>query len=411
MALQSSGAISLDDMHVELGESSGTQVSINDTDVRGLIDKGDGVSMSFNEWYGASAVTYVNATGGTTTTSGNYRYHYFNSSGTLNITEIGTGGASNVIDYIIIAGGASGAKGFWYNYSPTTNDPWVWTGGGGGAGGYRTGTFNATVGNKTVTVGSGGASVPNSANHSYAQLSNNGGDSSISGVVTSTGGGGGGYMRYDGRYQSTYTLLGNAVQGKSGGSGGGMGIILFGSSITVDGVLTNNANTNIGGAGISGQGHNGSRNDYGSNYAAGRAGSGGGAGGVPPAPHGVMQHPVFGSYPNFSYSSNTTYAQDGGPGSNAGSANYNGATRAGGGGGGIWAWYNTDSNGSRFSEGGSGGGGRGARKRYPSQSGGGYTAAQSGTANTGSGGGGGLYSQASGAGGSGIVMIRYQYQG
>ena len=38
MALQSSGAISLDDMHVELGESSGTTVSINDSDVRGLID-------------------------------------------------------------------------------------------------------------------------------------------------------------------------------------------------------------------------------------------------------------------------------------------------------------------------------------------------------------------------------------
>ena len=410
MALQSSGAISLDDMHVELGESSGTQVSINDTDVRGLIDKADSASMSFNEWYGASAVTYVNATGGTTTTSGNYRYHYFTSSGTLSFSDIGTGGASNVVDYIIIAGGASGAKGHWYNYS-STNDPLIYTAGGGGAGGYRTGTFNATVGNKTVTVGSGGASIPSSADHSYSQLSNNGGDSSISGVVTSTGGGGGGYMRYDGRYQTTYTLLGNAVKGKSGGSGGGNSAITFGSSITVDGVLNTNANMNTGGSGISGQGHDGSTGDYGSNYRAARAGSGGGAGGAPPAATGVMQHPLVGSYPNFSYSSNTTYAQDGGPGSNAGSANYNGATRAGGGGGGIWAWYNTDSNGSLFSEGGSGGGGRGARKRYPSQSGGGYTAAQSGTANTGSGGGGGLYSQASGAGGSGIVMIRYQYQG
>ena len=39
MALQNSGAISLDDIHVELGESSGTQVSINDSDVRGLIGK------------------------------------------------------------------------------------------------------------------------------------------------------------------------------------------------------------------------------------------------------------------------------------------------------------------------------------------------------------------------------------
>ena len=111
MVLQTTGAISLDDMHVELGESSGTQVSINDTDIRGLIDKGDGASMSFNEWYGASAITYVNATGGTITTSGNYRFHTFTSSGTLNISEIATGGSSNVVDYIIIAGGASGASG------------------------------------------------------------------------------------------------------------------------------------------------------------------------------------------------------------------------------------------------------------------------------------------------------------
>lgn len=411
MALQSSGAISLDDIHVELDATSGTEVSINDTDVRGLIDKGDGASMSFNEWYGASNITYVNATGGSTTTSGNYRYHYFTSSGTLSFSDIGTGGASNTVDYIIIAGGASGAKGFWYNYSPTTHDPMVWTGGGGGAGGYRTGTFNATVGNRTVTVGSGGASVPNSANHSYSYLSNNGGNSSISSVVTSTGGGGGGYSRYDGRYQSSYTAVGNQVKGRNGGSGGGNSQTHYGNQITVEGSINSSTSMSVGGLGISGQGHNGSSGERGDNYKAMRAGAGGGAGGVPPTPHGTMTHPVFGSYPNFSYSSNTTYAQDGGPGSNAGSANYNGATRAGGGGGGIWAWYNTDSNGSRYSQGGSGGGGRGARKRYPSQSGGGYTAATSGSANTGSGGGGGLYSQASGAGGSGIVMIRYQYQG
>ena len=54
MALQSSGAISLNDMHVEAGGTSGTQCTINDADIRGLISKGSGVQMSFNEWYGAS---------------------------------------------------------------------------------------------------------------------------------------------------------------------------------------------------------------------------------------------------------------------------------------------------------------------------------------------------------------------
>lgn len=54
MAVASSGAISLNDFHVEAGGSSGSNCSINDSDIRGLISKSAGASMSFNEWYGAS---------------------------------------------------------------------------------------------------------------------------------------------------------------------------------------------------------------------------------------------------------------------------------------------------------------------------------------------------------------------
>ncbi len=53
MALQTSGAISLNEIHVEAGGSSGTQCSINDTDIRSLISKGSGATASFSEWYGA----------------------------------------------------------------------------------------------------------------------------------------------------------------------------------------------------------------------------------------------------------------------------------------------------------------------------------------------------------------------
>lgn len=55
MPLQTSGAISLNDIHVEAGGTSGTQASINDADIRALIGKSSGAQMSFNEWYGASA--------------------------------------------------------------------------------------------------------------------------------------------------------------------------------------------------------------------------------------------------------------------------------------------------------------------------------------------------------------------
>jgi hypothetical protein len=55
MALQSSGAISLDDIHIEAGGTTGTAVSINDTDVRDLIDSVAGTAVSFDDYYGASA--------------------------------------------------------------------------------------------------------------------------------------------------------------------------------------------------------------------------------------------------------------------------------------------------------------------------------------------------------------------
>ena len=42
-------------MHVEAGGASGSQVSINDSDIRDMISKGSGVQMSFSEWYGASS--------------------------------------------------------------------------------------------------------------------------------------------------------------------------------------------------------------------------------------------------------------------------------------------------------------------------------------------------------------------
>ena len=63
MTLQSSGAISLDDIHVEAGGSTGSQATINDADIRALISKSAGAQMAFNEWYGASAYTQTSHTG------------------------------------------------------------------------------------------------------------------------------------------------------------------------------------------------------------------------------------------------------------------------------------------------------------------------------------------------------------
>jgi hypothetical protein len=97
------------------------------------------------------------------------------------------------IDFLVIAGGASGGR---------------QNAGGGGAGGYRTSTQTVSAGTAiTVTVGDGGALV------STQSSGNDGSNSSISGsgltTITSTGGGGGG------------ASPGATYPGKNGGSGGG----------------------------------------------------------------------------------------------------------------------------------------------------------------------------------------------
>lgn len=55
MALASSGQLSLNEMHVEAGGTSGTQCSMNDADIRDLISKGSGAQASISEYYGASS--------------------------------------------------------------------------------------------------------------------------------------------------------------------------------------------------------------------------------------------------------------------------------------------------------------------------------------------------------------------
>jgi hypothetical protein len=74
MALPTSGALSLDAIHVEAGGTTNTTVSFNDTDIRGLtaaagktINSTLGTQIDFNNFYGASSVSILFTT---TLTSG-----------------------------------------------------------------------------------------------------------------------------------------------------------------------------------------------------------------------------------------------------------------------------------------------------------------------------------------------------
>lgn len=291
--------------------------------------------------------------GGTVTTSGNFRIHSFTSSGTFTNTVANLSG-----QYLVIAGGGGGGS---------TDGLQDDTGGsgGGGAGGYRCSVTSESSGggasaesaatfaasNYTITVGAGGSGGTGTTNNTGATDGTDGNNSSIvgSGVsITSTGGGGGA--------KSTTS----AFNGRSGGSGGG-----------ASGYSTS---TSTGGSGTSGQGFAG---------AATTGGAGGGGGGAGEA----------GGTDNTDGSGAPYDGGDGVASSITGSS----VTRAGGG-------ASEQGGGGASGAAGDGGGGQSAQRNVQD--------AGDGTVNTGSGGGAGADSNNAsevngGNGGSGIVIIRY----
>jgi|TARA_B100000085_G_scaffold72233_2_gene64728 hypothetical protein len=60
MALPTSGSISLNQMHTEVGGTSGTTASINDADIRNLVGFASGATMKFDEFYGGATISDVN---------------------------------------------------------------------------------------------------------------------------------------------------------------------------------------------------------------------------------------------------------------------------------------------------------------------------------------------------------------
>jgi hypothetical protein len=168
------------------------------------------------------APNFISATGGTITTSGDFKIHTFNSSSNFVVTQ-GQTPANNEVSYLVVAGGGGGGS---------TH------GAGGGAGGFREGEssidsytqsplavaggLSLTSQTYPITVGAGGWCNT----WSLSRMLTSAGAPSTFSSITSTGGGGKGYATQNYRY-----ILANA-----GGSGGG-------------GTYTPNPGTTPGGAG------------------------------------------------------------------------------------------------------------------------------------------------------------------
>jgi hypothetical protein len=336
---------------VKLNQAAGTTPSSVLTD--GLYDQDD---------------AFISATGGTVTTSGDYKIHTFTGDGCFVVSQ----GPVNTpdVDYLVVAGGGAGGA------SPQWN-------GGGGAGGFRVSNslglpapttsplanptgVTVTATTYPITVGSGG-----SVNSPPAQGSP--GSNSVFSTITSTGGGGGGG-------QSN----GPTAPGLPGGSGGGAGEggpSYPGGSGNTPPVSPPQGNPGGLGGGNSGSGGGG----------ASQTGQGGGTPGVPGGAGGATGGVGgTGSYISPSFAVGC-----------AGTTGPVCGVRYFGGGGGGGGQYGP-------AQGGSGGGGKGARSPEAPPG----NAGDNGIANTGGGGGGSAYlvPGCAGAGGKGIVILRYKFQ-
>jgi hypothetical protein len=313
---------------------------------------------------------YVQATGGTESTCGDWKIHKFTSPGTFTVSSAGLSGGGG--GSVSCGGGGGGAGGF-RESRPSSPVPETWTA---SPLVNTSGTLNAAVQSYPVTVGAGGTggvagtyypSTPDCVKGSK-------GSDSIFSTITSTGGGEGAAP-----LSPSYN-----EEGFPGGSGGGGGHANggggTGNTPSVSPPQGNTGNTSR--PGPSGQ----------NPLAPGDAsGGGGGAGASAVTTGGCTMKGNAGVTSNFS----------GAP-----------VAYAGGGGG-----TNRCAGPACLVAGGTGGGGRGGHgpRPMPATQGGGVA----GTANTGGGGGGGTGLTPAfpsrpygggGAGGSGIVIIRYKYQ-
>ena len=216
--LPSSGAISINDINTVFGLGNNLNAyrgTTYYTASAGPFTFSSG-ALSMNAFYGTGPVanaTYITATGGTVTTSGNYKIHTFTGSGTLTVTQVGT--INNGLGYLIVAGGGGGG----------TGSGGLSSGGGGGAGGLLTGTAAASITSYSITIGSGGsgsssdatrgANGSNSSAFSQTSIGGGGGNSAATGVLGLTGGSGGGGSPFSGSGPGA----GTAGQGYSGGYG------------------------------------------------------------------------------------------------------------------------------------------------------------------------------------------------
>jgi hypothetical protein len=197
-------------------------------------------STKISEVYAGSQLVYssaifLQATGGTISDAGGYRYHTFTTSGNFIVTALGSDTVLNTLEFVVIAGGAGGS-----NSSGIANGS-----GGAGAGGMIDSSLQAAVATYPLLVGEGGvgASTPvtpggvggnsqfNGAGGITTTRGGHGGGGLSSSPAVGGGSGGGAANNYSqaagiaGQGNAGGTLGGYAGISSTGGGGGGAGAV------------------------------------------------------------------------------------------------------------------------------------------------------------------------------------------
>ena len=309
---------------------------------------------------------YISASGGTESTSGDFKIHTFTGPGTFTVSSVGNPAGSDSIQFIAVGGGGGGG-----------ND----NGGGGGGSGVVKGACTPVCAQAyPITIGGGGNGAAGGGPNTSPGA--RGTNSTFFGITVLAGGGG----KSDGGGAASGSCFGN------GGGGAGVSSNTAGESGTpitpVPGTVTAFGNN------AGGNGTNGTCSVF-------RAGGGGGAGGAGNPGLNIPTYSDGGAgTPDDISGSTLFYGGGGGGGVFCSAAGCGGAGGAGGGGGGPC----TPSPGGAAGASGTNAGTAGAA--HPDGQGG------PAGANTGSGGGGGgrAGTNGGGNGGSGIVIIKYKFQ-
>ena len=245
-----------------------------------------------------TGTTFIAATGGCVTTSGNFKIHTFNSDANFVVSSVSNQASLNKVSYVVVGGGGGSSSG------------------GGGAGGFREGKnspvdsytasplaaadsgLTVTAATFPITVGGGGAGADNPGTavagspSTFSSISSVGGGlgaaNSTQGGDGGSGGGGGGSGSTAGGSGNTPPVSpsqgsnggagGNAAPNNGGGGGGGATAVGGPNASTASGPGGAGATSSITGSpvGRAGGGGGGARNQP--PHTGGTASDGGGAG-------------------------------------------------------------------------------------------------------------------------------------